>query len=74
MNELTGPLASWGSTSSMTVPPGIVAKQTVAEFDAIRPIDGYGVDHRAYWQVERLIDAYPIWEELFADTKECGTR
>lgn len=38
--------------------PRAVAKQTAAEFDAIRPIDGYGVDHREYWRVQFLIDAF----------------
>jgi hypothetical protein len=36
--------------------PRVVATQTAGEFRAIRPLDGYGVDHQEYWDVPFLIE------------------
>ncbi len=37
------------------VEPASLATQSVAEFTAIRPRSGYGVDHREYWEVGELL-------------------
>jgi len=62
--------------------PRVVATQTVGEFDAIRSLDGYGVDHREYWQVEMLWDMLQDVDAHAANTPQpqggsppggCGT-
>lgn len=45
-----------------------IAGQTVEEFDSIRTLDNYGIDHRDYWQVETLIELLQIWNDI--DSKE----
>ena len=44
-------------------------EETVEEFDSIRTLDKYGIDHRDYWQVQTLIDILQIWNET--TSKEC---
>lgn len=41
-----------------------IAGQTVEEFDSIRTLDNYGIDHRDYWQVEMLIELLQIWNDI----------
>lgn len=49
-----------------------IARQTVEEFDSIRTLDKYGIDHRDYWQVETLIDLLQIWNETIGEERYPG--
>ncbi len=46
----------------------VIATQTAEDFDSIRTLDEYGIDHRDYWQVQTLIDALGDWND--ATTEE----
>lgn len=51
-----------------------IAGQTVEEFDSIRTLDNYGIDHRDYWQVEMLIELLQIWNDMNSQEPCLGRR